>query len=243
VAVAGEYRPRISPVITARNRVTSVVEHVTDRVSNPFDITAPTDAPFSADRAPVFGYGDVNADFHVVGDHPGVHGGRETGVPFTVGLAGRRLQRVLHAVGLLADPYSDRPDPQNVFFSYLHLLTPPAERDPTEEEYGSLEPFFDAEFRAINAHVLLPVGRRAIDYVLSNHTASAYRVDTDPRALHATQRKGRGYLVVPVLEPAAWAESDEDALRETLADVLSRDYRQTSDLGRFLSEAERYEVR
>jgi uracil-DNA glycosylase family 4 len=219
------------------------VEHVTDRVSNPFAMTPPTDPPFSPTQQAVFGYGDVNADFHVIGDHPGVHGGQETGVPFTVGLTGRRLQRVLHDVGLLADAYSDEPDPRNVFFSYLHLLTPSDGRAPTEAQYRAIEPHFDAEFRAINAHVLLPVGRRAIEYVLSHHTSSAYRVETDPRALHATQRKGRGYLVVPVLEPAAWADGDEGALRETLQDVLSRDYRQTSDLGRFLSDEERYEVR
>jgi len=29
------------------------------------------------------GYGDANADFHVVGDHPGVHGGVDAGIPFT----------------------------------------------------------------------------------------------------------------------------------------------------------------
>jgi uracil-DNA glycosylase family 4 len=219
------------------------VDHVTDRVSNPFGITPPTDPPFSPDRRAVFGYGDVNADFHVIGDHPGVHGGVETGVPFTVSLAGRRLQRVLHAVGLLADPYSDRPDAANVFFSYRHFLTPPAGRAPTEEEYRSIERFFDAEFRAINAHVLLPVGQRAIEYVLWNHTSSADRAEANPRELHATQQRGRGYLIVPVLEPTAWAEGDETALRETLEDVLASDYRQTSDLGRFLAGEERYEVR
>jgi uracil-DNA glycosylase family 4 len=219
------------------------VEHVTDRVSNPFGITAPTDPPFSPDQRPVFGFGDVNADVHVVGDHPGVHGGRETGVPFTVSLSGRRLQEVLHDVGLLAEAYSDRPTAQDVFLSYLHLLTPPEGRDPSEEEYARLDPVFDAEFRAINAHVIVPVGRRAIEYVLQHHTSSAYRVPTDPRALHATQRKGRGYLIVPVLEPSAWAAGDETALRECLQEVLSRDYRQTSDLGRFLGDERRYEVR
>ena len=37
------------------------------------------------------GYGDANADFHVIGDHSDVHGGVETGVPFTETTASDRL--------------------------------------------------------------------------------------------------------------------------------------------------------
>ena len=49
------------------------MENVTDRTSNPFGMHPPCEQF-------VPGYGDANAAFHVVGDHPGVHGGVDTGV-------------------------------------------------------------------------------------------------------------------------------------------------------------------
>ena len=59
------------------------VRNVTGRQSNPFGLS-PSCESF------VPGYGDANADFHVVGDHPGVHGGCETGIPFTGSRTGER---------------------------------------------------------------------------------------------------------------------------------------------------------
>mgnify|MGYP002760407047 CR=1 FL=1 len=49
------------------------MENVTDRTSNPFGMHPPCEQF-------VPGYGDANAAFHVVGDHPGAHGGVDTGV-------------------------------------------------------------------------------------------------------------------------------------------------------------------
>ena len=137
------------------------MKNVTDRTSNPFGMRPPCEEF-------VPGYGDANADFHAIGDHPGVHGGRETGVPFT-NAAGRRLQGVLHAVGLLDGSGSDAPETETVFFSYLHTCVPDGE--PTPASYADCERFLDAELRAISAHVLLPVGERATRYVLANYTA------------------------------------------------------------------------
>jgi uracil-DNA glycosylase family 4 len=195
----------------------------------------------------VFGYGDANADFHVVGDHPGVHGGRETGVPFTGSAAGERLQPVLNEVGLLGDAYSDEPAVADVFFSYLHMCCLPEDRAPTDREYDDLEPFFDAELRAIAAHILVPVGERATRYVLGTYAAREALLDAagdDPMAeLHADHLPGRGFLVVPVRDPSDWEEGDGKRLAASLADLLATDYRQTADLGRFLAEHDTYEVR
>jgi Uracil-DNA glycosylase len=220
------------------------VDHVADRARNPFGIQPPTDPPFDPERAAVFGYGDVTADFHAVGDHPGVHGGLDgdssDGVPFT-GPSNARLRAVLHAVGLLDGPGDDAAA-ENLFLSYVHPVAPPDGRGPTDEEYAAIERYFDAEFRAINPHVVLAVGDRAFDHVLREYTARAGRVDPDAAARHATEIAGRGHLVIPVREPADWTDADAEALERTLADVLSRDYRQTSDLGRFIAGAEPYEV-
>jgi uracil-DNA glycosylase family 4 len=239
------------------------VQNVTDRTSNPFGMRPPCTHECGGDGRPdgtggrgeesgvsaVFGYGDANADFHLVGDHPGVHGGEETGVPFTGSLAGERLQPVLNEVGLLGDAYSDEPAAANLFASYRHMCCLPDGRDPTEREYDDLEPFFDAELRAIAAHVLLPVGERATRYVLGTYAAREAQFDEAKRegpgtaALHAEHLPGRGFLVVPVREPTEWDDGDPARLTDSLADLLASDYRQTADLSRFVATDDTYEVR
>jgi uracil-DNA glycosylase family 4 len=194
------------------------VENVTETTSNPFGMRV-------GGRA-VYGYGDANADFHLIGDHPGRHGGLGTGVPFTESVAGARLQRVLHAVGFTAEPYADRPVLTNCYLSYVHPRLPDV-RDPDEESYEDMERFLDAELRAINAHILLVVGDRALSYALREHTSLENKLPHDAAALHAGEVRGRGFLVVPVKDPDRWTPADERALRERLAALLASDYRQT----------------
>jgi len=213
------------------------------------------------------GYGDANADFHVVGDHPGAHGGAtgptanggiartdpgETsaaaapesddgavGVPFT-NEAGRRLQRALAEAGLV-DAVGPRPELNRTFFSYLHMCV--AEGTPTEAEYREMERFFDAELRAIAAHVLLPVGERATRHVLENYTAKARQVPDDLETLHATEIVGSGFLVMPVADPGEWSDDHHDRLVEALERLRSTDFRRESDLGRFVAGGDPYFVR
>ncbi len=212
-------------------------------------------APPCAERTPgghaaVSGYGDANADVHVVGDHPRIHGGGDSGVPFTGTDSGERLRRVLGAVGLLAGGEAtgdgadadDGPVARNCFLSYLHPCWP-GEEDPAEAAYDDLEPFFDAELRAIGAHVLVPVGDRAVDHVVREYTSRADRIGTDAARLHAREVHGRGWLVVPVAEPGAWTDEQERSLVDRLRTLLSSDYRQISDLGRFQPHADPYYVR
>jgi len=207
------------------------VRNVTDRVSNPFGLSP------SCDRF-VPGYGDANADFHVVGDHPGVHGGADTGVPFT-NEAGLTLQRALADAGLL-ESVGERPVVDGSYLSYLHTCVP--EGEPTAASYAEMEPFFDAELRAIAAHVLLPVGERAIGHVLATCTAHP-AADVDGEALHATELMGSGWLVVPVREPAGWDGSHARRLVDRLTELRATDYRRETDLGRFLPGGEPYLVR
>lgn len=209
------------------------MKNVTDRTSNPFGMHPPCEAFVPS-------YGDANADFHLIGDHPGVHGGRSTGVPFT-NAAGRKLLSVFETVGLLSAPDSDAPTVENVFLSYLHLCI--SEGTPSPESYADCERFFDAELRAIGAHVLLPVGERATAYALENYTTHA----TDPKmdALHATEIRGGGWLVLPIAEPADWSENGDEVnrLTQALEAILATDYRRETDLGRFLPDGDPYLVR
>ena len=201
----------------------------------------PCETSCSEDVPAVFGYGDANADVHVIGDHPGRHGGRTTGIPFTESDAGAALQSVLQAVGLLADP-GEEPRLRNCFSSYLHACCPPADDDPSAAAYADLERFFDAELRAIAAHVLVPVGERATAHVLDTFTARRSD-ECDIESLHATEVRGSGWLVFPLSDPATWTTRDREQAVEALAALLDRDYRQTTDLGRFLATGDAYLVR
>ena len=207
------------------------MKNVTDRTSNPFGMSPPCERF-------VPGYGDANAHFHVVGHNPSVHGGTETGVPFTGTPAAERLQRALHAGGLLRtigdDPVVDR-----TFLSYLNMCVP----DDGGPDDGDMERFFDAERRAIAAHGLLPVGETATRHVLEQYTARANRTAVDMAGLHGTELRGSGWLVVPIRDPREWNDDDGARLVEGLEEMRSTDYRRESDLGRFVAGSDPYYVR
>ncbi|AUX08022.1 uracil DNA glycosylase [Halalkaliarchaeum desulfuricum] len=188
------------------------------------------------------GYGDANADFHVVGDHPGVHGGVETGVPFTGTAWSESFLATLVDAGLLLDDDPERPQVAATFCSYLHTCVPDGE-PPTPGSYADMERFFDAELRAIAAHVLLPVGQRATEHVLETYTARDPELAREMDRIHGTELHGSGFLVVPIKEPADWTDSDADWLVEALVALQSTDYRRESDLGRFLPGGDPYFVR
>jgi len=211
------------------------VKNVTDRTSNPFGME-PSCGQF------VPGYGDANADFHVIGDHPGVHGGADTGVPFTDCEASMRLQEVLRTAGLLR---TTGPEPvvDETFFSYLHMCVPNPGGMPTEADYTDMERFFDAELRAIAAHVLFPVGERATRHVLEQYTAQAWKTTIDMDRLHGTEIRGSGWLVMPIKEPADWTDDDRTRLVEAITELRSTDFRRETDLGRFIAGSDPYYVR
>jgi uracil-DNA glycosylase len=231
------------------------VEFVTHRVRNPFDQSPPCEEF-------VAGFGNTDAHFHVIGDHPGVHGGLETDIPFTGRPWSAAFFEALEACGLVeriawvepdsaaldsADGERARADgsraietvvTDRTFFSYLHLCLPDG-----EPEYERFEPFFDAELRAIVAHVLLPVGERATRHVLRTYTARPVDDELDMDALHATEIRGSGWLIVPVKDPATWTDDDSERFVQRMQAIQASDYRRESDLGRFLPGSEPYRVR
>jgi len=213
------------------------VEYVADTPRNPFGMDPPCERY-------VPGYGDTRAHFHVVGDHPGVHGGLDAGIPFTGRPWSAAFFGALAEAGLVGDVDLDSGDLQvrRTFLSYLHMCDPDG-RVPDAADYAALEPYFDAELRAVTAHVLLPVGERATRHVFGAYTSRARDGEVDVETLHATEVKGAGWLVVPVLDPAEWSGEDADALAVALTALRGSDYRQISDLGRFLPGDEPYFVR
>jgi uracil-DNA glycosylase len=212
------------------------VKFVSADARNPFGMDPPCDRY-------VPGYGDPDADFHVVGDHPGVHGGVETGVPFTGRPWSPSFLSALADGGLLelSGDGSGEFEVERTFLSYLHMCVP--DGTPSRADYDAMEGFFDAELRAITAHVLLPVGAVATSYVLETYTARAETADLDMAALHARELHGSGWLVVPVRDPSGWSDGDGDELVAALRELRRTDYRRESDLGRFFPGDEPYRVR
>lgn len=217
------------------------MQSIADRLSNPFGMQAPCMHACSEEISGVYGYGDPNADFHLIGDHPGRHGGETTGIPFTGKPASDRLLAVLADVNLV-DITGTNPSGSELFMSYLHLCCPSDGTNPTEAEYQDLERFFDAELRAVAAHVLLPVGRKPLQHVLEHFTSHPYQGIT-PSAVHAAELSGRGFLVIPIKDPSDWRAHDEEKLKATLTSVLDSDYNQETDLTRFFPTNRQYLVR
>jgi len=204
---------------------------------NPFDMDPPCDRY-------VPGYGDTTADFHVVGDSPRVHGGLSTGIPFTDRPWSAAFFDALLRADLLAavDVETGHLACADTFLSYLYMCDPGAD-DPEADSYARMESYFDAELRAVTAHVLLPVGARATRHVLANYTAKPADTARDMDALHGVELHGSGWLVLPIKSPEEWSGRDADRLVEGLTRLRHTDYRQLSDLGRFLPGEDPYVVR
>jgi len=190
------------------------------------------------------GYGDASADFHVIGDHPGVHGGRSSEIPFTDRSWSAAFFDALDSGGLVTVT-DDELVTHRTFLSYLHMCEPDATtgQPPDPESYAAMEPFFDAELRAITAHVLLPVGARPTEHVLTHYTSRATVKPAEMDELHGQEIRGAGWLVLPIADPTDWDHADADRLVDRLQTLLESDYRQASDLGRFLAGNSPYFVR
>ena len=236
----------IAAILTA-DHLRPGVENVTDQVSNPFGMRPPCpyECAEAVDRSAVFGYGDANADFHVVGDHPGVHGGARTGIPFTAHPTGDRVLDVLNAVGFVEERPTDEDTlaVRNCFLSYRYCCCSPPDESPDHADYADFERFFDAELRAIAADVLVPVGAESTQHVIAEYTSRDSRIPVEMDRLHGSQVRGRGFLVVPMKDPTEWTAGDRGTMVEGLEAVLALDYHQMVDLGRFLPGGDPYFVR
>jgi uracil-DNA glycosylase family 4 len=174
----------------------------------------------------VHGYGDVGADFMFVGGRPGP-GADRTGVPFTGDDAGRRLQRILGALGFSnSPPDAAEPELDDAYLTYLTRCRHP-DRDPTEEEVATCDAYLTADVRMINPEIIVPIGTLALRGVAVEHTTR----DADALSAeecHATTIRGRGFELVPMRALADQTDADTEAFVEHVAEsVLGRDYRQT----------------
>jgi DNA polymerase len=105
----------------------------------------------------VFGCGDRNAEWMIVGEAPGAEEDRQ-GEPF-VGAAGKLLDAMLRAVGFSRG---------QVFIANTLKCRPPRNRDPHAEELAACRPYLERQIALVRPKLLLAVGRIASQALLAS---------------------------------------------------------------------------
>jgi DNA polymerase len=108
----------------------------------------------------VFGVGNPNATWLIVGEAPGAEEDRQ-GEPF-VGRAGQLLNSMLRAIGLARD---------EVFIANILKCRPPENRDPTTQEAAQCMPYLERQIELLNPRIMLAVGRIAAQNLLHSDLA------------------------------------------------------------------------
>ena len=107
----------------------------------------------------VFGVGNRNAQWMVIGEAPGADEDRQ-GEPF-VGRAGQLLNSMLKAIGLPRE---------QVFIANILKSRPPNNRDPRPEEVRACIPYLFRQIELVNPQLILCVGRIAAQTLLETDT-------------------------------------------------------------------------
>jgi len=111
----------------------------------------------------VFGVGDQNADWMLIGEAPGAEEDR-LGDPF-VGQAGKLLDNMLAAIGL-----SRR---ENVYIANVLKCRPPGNRNPSPEEVAKCSPHLLQQIALIQPKLIVAMGRFAAQTLLKSDASIA----------------------------------------------------------------------
>jgi len=103
----------------------------------------------------VFGVGDHQARWMIVGEAPGADEDRQ-GEPF-VGRAGQLLNEMLRAIGLRRDA---------VYIANILKCRPPRNRDPLPEEVACCQPYLRRQVALVQPEIIIAVGRIAAQNLL-----------------------------------------------------------------------------
>ena len=152
---------------------------------------------------PVFGVGNVRAQWMVIGEAPGADEDRQ-GEPF-VGRAGQLLNSMLKAMGLQRE---------QVYIANILKSRAPGNRDPKADEVAACIPYLYRQIELVNPHLLLCVGRIAAQTLLNTETpigklrGKLHAIDTggsSSRPMIVTYHPA--YLLrSPVEKRKAWAD-------------------------------------
>jgi len=103
----------------------------------------------------VFGVGNPNADWLIIGEAPGAEEDRR-GEPF-VGRAGTLLDEMLRAIGQSRD---------SVFIANILKCRPPNNRDPRPEEAAACRQYLERQIELVQPKIVLAVGKIAAQNLL-----------------------------------------------------------------------------
>ncbi len=99
----------------------------------------------------VFGVGDENADWMLIGEAPGAEEDR-LGEPF-VGQAGRLLDNMLASIGLKRG--------ENVYIANVLKCRPPGNRNPEPGEVARCAPYLERQIELLQPKLIIALGRFA----------------------------------------------------------------------------------
>lgn len=151
----------------------------------------------------VFGVGDRQAHWMVIGEAPGADEDR-LGEPF-VGRAGQLLDAMLFAVG--------RSRRQGVYIANVLKCRPPGNRDPLPEEAAHCLPYLRRQIQLIRPRLILVVGKVAAQALLDTDASLAslrgrvHRLELDAESIPVVVTYHPAYLLRTPLDKAkAWED-------------------------------------
>ena len=155
----------LSPVWILRNKVSpEKTETPTGWIPLKQAVPACTACKLHSSRTQtVFGVGDENADWLLIGEAPGADEDR-LGEPF-VGQAGKLLDNMLAAIGLKRG--------ENVYIANVLKCRPPGNRNPEPDEVAKCTPFLLQQISLIQPKLIVAMGRFAAQTLLNTDASIA----------------------------------------------------------------------
>ena len=148
----------------------------------------------------VFGTGNVQARWLVVGEAPGEQEDRQ-GEPF-VGRSGQLLDAMLQAIGLTRGEAAPE---RQVFIANTIKCRPPGNRNPQPDELAQCEPFLIRQLALLKPRIILAMGRFAVQSLL--------RSDEPVGRLRGRVHRYQGVPLIVTYHPAYLLRNPEDKAR------------------------------
>ncbi len=143
----------------------------------------------------VFGVGDRNADWMLIGEAPGENEDR-VGEPF-VGQAGKLLDNMLRSLTLARD--------SNVYIANVIKCRPPGNRNPEPDEVARCEPYLQRQVALVKPKLIVALGRFAAQSLLKTDASISVAARPRPRI---RGRAGDRHVSpgLPAAQPAGQSE-------------------------------------
>lgn len=153
----------------------------------------------------VFGVGDREADWMLIGEAPGENEDRQ-GEPF-VGQAGKLLDNMLRALTLARG--------QNVYIANVLKCRPPGNRNPEPDEVARCEPYLKRQVALVKPKIIVAMGRFAAQSLLKSEGSIA--------SMRGRVHAYEGVPVIVTYHPAYLLRSLQDKSKAWADLCLARD--------------------